>query len=455
MTEPSQRPNIIYLHSHDTGRYIEPYGYGLRSPHLQRLADTGVTFRRAFCAAPTCSPSRASLLTGQCAHSTGMLGLAHRGFRLDDPSQHLATTLRDAGYDTVLAGLQHVTKDDPSELGYTRVPRSEKRDSQETVRIAVDTIRQAADHPGRPFFLDAGFFETHRPFPSATPESSRFMASPSPLPDTPRVRQDMADYQRMLTDLDNAYGAILDELDESGLAGNTLVIATTDHGIAFPWMKCNLTDHGTGVLLIVRGPGGFSGGQVNDALVSHLDLFPTICDIADIDHPDWLQGRSMLPLLKGKTEAIRDELFAEVTYHAAYEPQRMIRTDRYTLIQRFGDHRTPVLPNLDDSPSRDVVLEHGYADVDLPNVALYDNMLDPQQRRNLANMPIHQATRDGLLARLERWMQETDDPLLNGEVPIPPGGRVNDPDSSTFSEDLLEADADGTIHRIPNPQTMR
>jgi arylsulfatase A-like enzyme len=455
MTNTTSRPNIVFLHSHDTGRYIEPYGHGLRSPNLQRLADGGVTFRRAFCAAPTCSPSRASLLTGQCAHSIGMLGLAHRGFRLNDPSQHLATTLRDAGWDTVLAGLQHVTTGDPAELGYTHVPAPENRDTPETVRIAVNTIRHAADEPDRPFFLDAGFFETHRPFPSALTQQSRYVAPPSPLPDTPRVRQDMADYQRMLTDLDNAYGSILDALDESGLVENTLVIATTDHGIAFPWMKCNLTDHGTGVLLIMRGPDGFSGGQVNDALISHLDLYPTICDIAGIAHPAWLQGHSMMPLMRGETDAIRDELFAEVTYHAAYEPKRMIRTDRYTLIRRYGDRRTPVLPNLDDSPSREVVLEHGYADVDLPDVALYDNILDPQQRANLADQRSHVATRDDLLGRLERWMRETDDPLLHGEVPIPPGGRVNDPDSATFSEDLLESDKDGVVRRIPNPQTMR
>src|SRR5665811_1616277 len=121
VTDSLKQPNILYLHSHDTGRYIQPYGYGLRSPNLQRLAETGVTFRQAFCAAPTCSPSRASLLTGQSAHSSGMLGLAHRGFRLNDPSQHLAATLRDAGYETVLAGVQHVTSGDPEELGYTRV----------------------------------------------------------------------------------------------------------------------------------------------------------------------------------------------------------------------------------------------------------------------------------------------------------------------------------------------
>jgi arylsulfatase A-like enzyme len=454
MTE-NRRPNILYLHSHDTGRYIEPYGHALRTPNMQRLAEEGVTFRRAFCAAPTCSPSRASLLTGQCAHANGMIGLAHRGFRLNDPSQHLATTLRDAGYRTVLAGVQHVTTGDPAELGYTEVADRTEHDTPATVRSAINAIQQAASNPETPFFLDAGFFETHRPFPAAPTESDRFVAPPPTLPDTPGTRRDMADFQASLTILDDAYGAILAALDASGLSENTLVIATTDHGIAFPWMKCNLTDHGTGVLLIVRGPGGFSGGRVCDALVSHLDLYPTICELAGIDPPAWLEGRSMLPLARGEEDAIRGEVFAEVTYHAAYEPQRMIRTDRHLLIRRFGDRRVPVLPNLDDSPSRDVVLEAGYAAVELPAIALYDNVLDPQQRQNVADLPAWRETRDDLLARLEAWMVATDDPLLGGDVPLPPGARVNDPGSSTFSEDLLQADAAGNVHRVPNPQTIR
>jgi hypothetical protein len=102
-----------------------------------------------------------------------------------------------------------------------------------------------------------------------------------------------------------------------------------------------------------------------------------------------------------------------------------------------------------------VVLEAGYAAVELPAIALYDNVLDPQQRQNLADLPAWRETRDDLLARLEAWMVATDDPLLGGDVPLPPGARVNDPGSSTFSEDLLQADAAGNVHRVPNPQTIR
>ena len=90
-------PNIVYMHSHDTGRHIEPYGHPVPAPNLMQLARKGVLFRKAFCAAPTCSPSRAALLTGQCAHSSGMIGLAHRGLALNDYSQHLVNTLCPVG----------------------------------------------------------------------------------------------------------------------------------------------------------------------------------------------------------------------------------------------------------------------------------------------------------------------------------------------------------------------
>src|SRR5262249_61964175 len=100
---------------------------------------------------------------------------------------------------------------------------------------------------------------------------------------------------------------------------HTPLVSTTDHGLAFPTMKCNLTAHGMGFSLIMRGPGGFSGGKVCDAMVSHIDLFPTICDLLEIERPAWLQGKSMLPLVRGSAKEIRDEGFAEGRSHASYE----------------------------------------------------------------------------------------------------------------------------------------
>src|SRR3712207_1473568 len=116
----SRRPNVLYVHSHDTGRYVQPYGHAIPTPNIQRLAEEGVLFRQAFCAGPTCSPSRSGLLTGQSPHSSGMLGLAHRGWALDNYGQHLVNTLRGAGYSSTLIGVQHEAAD-PTQIGYDRI----------------------------------------------------------------------------------------------------------------------------------------------------------------------------------------------------------------------------------------------------------------------------------------------------------------------------------------------
>ena len=240
----------------------------------------------------------------------------------------------------------------------------------------------------------------------------------------------MAAFKASARILDRGMGAVLDALDANGLAENTLVVCTTDHGIAFPGMKCNLTDHGIGVMLIVRGPGGFVGGRVVDAMVSHIDLFPTLCDRLEIEAPPWLQGRSMMPLIRGEQDQIHDQIFAEVTYHAAYEPQRAVRTRRFKYIRRFDGREKPVLPNCDDSPSKEVWLKGGWPDRAPDPEQLYDLVFDPNETNNLVyRVAGHPALGEVLVdmrARLERWMQETDDPLLYGPVPAPSGSQVND-----------------------------
>ncbi|MGB3306890.1 MAG: sulfatase [Thermomicrobiales bacterium] len=435
MSDGGQRLNIVYLHSHDTGRYVQPYGAGVQTPNIQRLAEEGVLFRRAFSAAPTCSPSRAALLTGQSPHAAGMLGLAHRGFGLRDPNQHLANVLRSHGYMTALFGMQHVTHDDPHQLGYEAVAATNNCDVANVAPQAAAYIAALADRANdRPFFLDVGFSETHRPFHQAQHDEGRYLRPPAPIPDMPETRQDMADYHASVRELDHGVGIVLDALEQAGLAESTLVINTTDHGLAFPNMKSTLTDHGIGVSLIMRGPNGFSRGSVIDALVSQIDLFPTLCELIGIPRPEWLQGASMLPLVRSEADAIREEIFAEVTYHAAYEPQRAIRTDRWTYIRRFDDRTQPVLPNCDDSPTRDYLLEHGWGEREIEPEVLYDNLLDPNQACNVIGMADLASVVSDLRDRLDQWMNDTDDPLLEGPLPLPPGGVANDPDGRSATE---------------------
>lgn len=429
------RPNIIYLHSHDTGRYLQPYGFPVPAPNLQRLAGQGVLFRNAFSAAPTCSPSRAALQTGQCSHSSGMLGLAHRGFILNDYTQHILHTLRPAGYVSALAGVQHIARD-PKTIGYDEVLPVRSMHVADVVPVAIDYLK----HARQPFYIEIGFQETHREFAKPGPaEDPRFCEPPIPVPDTPRSREDMAAFKATARILDEGIGRLLQTLEETGLAANTLVISTTDHGIAFPDMKCSLTDHGIGVSLIMRGPGGFTGGKVIDGMVSQVDIFPTLCELLDIAKPAWLQGRSFLPLVRGEKAEIREELFAEVSYHAAYEPKRAVRTTRWKYIRNFGDRHTPVLPNCDDGPSKQVWLENGWKTRVVPREELYDLTFDPTERRNVAADPANATILNNLRARLEKWMRETNDPLLTGAVPAPPGAVVNDPDGISPQEKVRPA----------------
>src|SRR6478735_4285902 len=385
------RPNIVYLHSHDTGRHIQPYGHQVPTPNIQRLADQGLLFRQAFSAAPVCSGSRAALLTGEYSHTNGMLGLAHRGYRLADYDHHLVHTLREAGYTSTLIGEQHLSSD-PNDIGYDRIVEI---DSTHAAHVAPATAALLRDAPKEPFFLSVGFFETHRDyFEPTSVRDALYSLPPANLPDTPETRRDMAAYKASARSLDQGVGAVLDAVPD-----NTLVILTTDHGLAFPGSKATLTDRGIGVMLIIRGP-GFRDGKVSDELVSQIDLFPTICELAGIERPEWVRGRSLLDAERN------DAVFAEITFHAAYEPQRAVRTKRYKYIRRFDNgHAGPVLPNIDDSPSKDYLLARGLADRVLASEELFDLVFDPNEANNLVDDPAHAGVLAELRGRLLDWMQ--------------------------------------------------
>jgi N-sulfoglucosamine sulfohydrolase len=425
------QPNILYIHSHDTGRYLQPYGHAVPTPNLQRLAEGGVIFRQAFNAAPTCSPSRASLLTGMCPHNNGMLGLAHRGFALNDYKRHLLHTLRGAGYSSALIGLQHIASD-PAVIGYDKVMPFPGNHVENVAPAAAEFLR---GRPAAPFFLDVGFFETHREFRAPGPkEDPRFCAPPAPIPDTAETRADIAAFKASARVMDEGVGAVLGALEAAALVENTLVISTTDHGIPFPAMKCNLTDHGMGVSLILRGPGGFSGGKVNDAMVSHLDLFPTICELANVEKPEGLEGTSLLPLMRGEAKEIHEEIFAEVNYHAAYEPKRAVRTHRWKYIRHFDGRTHPNLPNCDDGLSKTYWLQNGWRERTVDGEQLYDLVFDPNETRNAAGDRQARAALAEMRSRLARWMRATNDPLLRGPIRAPSGAVANDPDGTSPNE---------------------
>lgn len=415
-------PNILYVHSHDTGRFLQPYGFQVPTPNIQLLADQGVLFRDAFCAAPTCSGSRASLLTGLYCHNNGMDGLAHRGWTLNDYDQHWVHTLRLAGYHSTLIGEQHISLD-PGAIGYDEVVPVDSNHASYVAPLTIETLRTA---PPEPWFLSVGFFETHRDFFAPTSVRDTLYSAPPPnLPDVVATRRDVAAFKASARSLDQGVGAVLHALHDLDLLDSTLVLCTTDHGIAFPGAKATLFDRGIGVMMIARGP-GFPSGKVVDAPVSHLDVFPTLCELAGVQEPDWLQGTSLLPLMRGEVERLHEAIFAETTYHAAYQPHRAVRTERWKYIRRFDDYPHPVLANCDDSETKDLMIAAGWGEEVVPREMLFDLALDPQEFHDLAPDPAHGEALEEMRGRLERWMRETDDPLLRGPVEPPPGAAVNE-----------------------------
>jgi N-sulfoglucosamine sulfohydrolase len=435
-------PNILYIHSHDTGRFLQPYGFQAPTPNIQLLADQGVLFRDAFCAAPTCSGSRASLLTGLYCHQNGMDGLAHRGWKLNDYGQHWVHTLRKAGYRSTLIGEQHISVD-PGVIGYDEIVPVDSNHASYVAPLTIETLRQKSAE--EPWFLSVGFFETHRDFFAPTSVRDTLFSSPPPnLPDVIATRRDVAAFKASARSLDQGVGAVLHALHDLGLVDDTLVLCTTDHGIAFPGAKATLFDRGIGVMMIARGPGGFTGGKVIDAQVSHLDVFPTLCELAEVEPPEWLQGSSLMPLMRGEVDRVSDAIFAETTYHAAYQPHRAVRTERWKYIRRFDDYPHPILANCDDSESKDLLIAAGWGEELVPQEMLFDLVLDPQELRNLVDDPARGEVLAEMRGRLEKWMRETDDPLLQGPVEPPPGAMVNEPSQISPDEPTRQITVDPT-----------
>lgn len=420
-----ERPNILIVITHDTGRHLGCYGRGVETPNIDRFAEQGVKFTNAFCTAPQCSPSRGSLITGKMPHTNGLIGLTHRGFRLNPWVKTLPALLAQAGYSTHLFGFQHEAPDAHS-LGYQHV--SEKKGGFSCKRVAPLAIDFLTSAPKEPFFAMVGFSETHRKFPEVD-EAPDGIAVPPYLPDHPDVSRDVAGLNILVRRVDDAFGAIADKLDKTGLSQRTLVVLTTDHGIAFPGAKATLFDPGVGIMFLARGGGNFSGGKVIDGLVSNMDITPTLLEITGVTVPDEVEGRSLLPLVSGTSDEIRDELFLELTFHAAFDPIRAVRTRRFKYIRNFADMPWYLSPNVDNSLTKSLLYKEGIFDKPRPKEFLFNLESDPLERNNLIGEPDYEETHKKLRAKLNEWMQDTDDPLLAGTVEQPEGTKVTSPDS--------------------------
>jgi len=382
------------------------------------------------------------MMTGYYPHENGVMGLAHMGWALGDDWDTLPKLLRAAGYDTALLGFQHEVPDEPERLGYEHVDSGMKRAS-ELVDIVDDFLTERAD-AADPFFVSIGIEEPHRPFRrDYLPEGTYDRYDPDEvplddfpyLPNAPGVREDVADLRSVISEvLDPAVGRYRESLADAGLAEETVFVFTTDHGLAIPRAKGTCYDPGIETVLLVHQPGVVEGGAVHDDLVTNVDFTPTMLDLLGVEPPTAVSGKSFAPLLRGEPHEDRDRIFAEMTWHDRYNPIRAIRTERYKYVRNFTRYAEVYIPGdvLAGAPGQAVAEEYvGGGGTTRPREELYDLQEDPHERENLVSDPLfergtdaqvpyeYEHTLEDLRTRLDSWLEATDDPILEGEVPAP------------------------------------
>jgi len=422
----SGRPNILYFISHDTGRFLNCYGHEwIDSPNLDRLAADGVLFARNACNSPPCSPARGCIMTGRYAHTNGLIGLANQGWSLPEEEQTIVDYLNDAGYATYNCGGQH-ERSDARLNRYQHAPARRAWSNAEATVDDVIRLLKSGSQLERPFYINCFFTETHLPFDCDhyEPCDPDAVLVPGWLPDTPSVRRELARFHGSVQYLDRAIGRAVDALDDASLAEDTVVIYTTDHGAAFPRAKSMLYEPGVGVALMMRFPPGMARPGRYEPMVNHIDLTPTLLDMIGLDVPPAIQGRSYWPLLTGGPYEPNEHIFAERNFHDDYDPMRSVRSDRYRFIRNFQQKPAVSMPlDVQRSEASHELPANWYR----PRHAreLYDLQSDPDEQHNLAGSAEVADIESGLAARLQAWMEETDDPLLKlkgptDRIPFPP-----------------------------------
>ncbi len=495
-------PNIVFIFADDWGRFASFYAAtrpddapadGLndlvRTPHLDRVAKRGVLFRNAHVNSPSCTPCRSALVSGQYFWRTGR-GAILRDALWDDSIPSFPLLLRDNGYhigkshkvwspgdpaDAPFGGQKYAFEKSGSRINRFSqnvtaiiekgVPREEAK--ERIYQEVRGNFRQfiAAREPGKPFHYWFGPTNTHRKWLRGSgkklwdldPEKLKGKL-PAFLPDVQEVREDIADYLGEVAALDASIGVLMDELRATGEMDNTIIAISGDHGApGFPHGKCNLYTFGTGVTLVMAGP-GIKGGRVVDDFVNLTDLAPTFLEAARVPVPAAVTGRSLWPVLESeKTGLVDPSRTWVVTGRERHVPsarpgnvpypQRAIHTethlyiinfkpDRYPMGDpfRLTDDKNPITPgqlredtritlaDMDSGPTKAWLVGkrddpewksfYALAFGKRPREELYDLAADPYQIRNLASDPAYAKIRAELETRLLDELRRTNDPRL-------------------------------------------
>lgn len=435
------RPNILLVTADDLGLVAGCYGDAtVRTPNLDALAVRGMLFEHAYVAQASCSPSRSAIFTGRYPHDNGQYGLTNAGvgFRLREPlvGQTIPALLKPAGYRTAIVGKLHV---DPAEAFPfdERITVSDTRD----VRAAAAACGKFLREQRGPFFLMANFTDPHalgrrsepgRHFDDQVkgiPEQPLAPGAAPPLPfqriDTQEELARVSQYYNAVMRFDAGVGLLLGELAASGHAGDTLVILLGDHGPPFVRGKTTCYEGGVRVPLLVAWPGVFAPDTRSEALVSAVDIVPTILEAAGVEPPPGLHGQSLRASLD--PARARRFLATEFHYHGAHPffPRRSIRDARFKLIHNLRAGAAKPSEGIDGDEALAIARTPAFAGTavaaaferaaDPPEFELYDLAADPWEFENLADRPEHGATLAMLQAALLEWRPATTDPLLTPE----------------------------------------
>ncbi len=420
------RPNIILFVADNLGwKDLGCYGNkDINTPSIDRLAAEGVRFTNAFITAPSCSPSRASIITGQYPHTNGVVGLTHiyKRMMLSPFATTLADVLSDNGYVTGFEGKWHVSPYMPTSWFGYRERLSGMLPKDFFIESSDKAVKFIEENGDRPFYLELNYLDTHRDshgefhFADGFPVDTESIEIPDyyALPDWSEIRSDVAKYYSNTSQMDRKINEVLDKLEELGLAENTLVCFLSDNGAQFPGGIITLYDRGIGTPLLIRWPKAIPAGSVNDNLVSTADIMPTFLEAAGCPIPESVQGVSILPLTAAEDAGpVREAVFSEMTYHVDYMPMRAARTHKWKYIRNYSDDAIG-LDQLAHVPWAHRLCElpdHGWLRPRVPE-ELYDLDNDPTEQRNLAEASEFKQDLEAMRAILDRHMRETNDPFL-------------------------------------------